>query len=83
MKIGKDWEITSDDMNVTLLKRTTVRATPKRPKHDSWRVAGYYGSIKNALRALVDNEVNSTALIDLETILAKQDELYKLIESQK
>ena len=83
MKIGKNWEIKSDSMNVTLLKKVTIRATPKKPKHDIWKIEGYYSTIKGALTGLVDAEVRSTALKDLETISKKQDELYKLIEGLK
>jgi len=83
MKLGKDWEITSDPLNVTLSKRSRVKATDKKPAHDSWAVKGYYSSIENALKGLVGFGLKETELKDLSTIQAKIDELNKLIENKK
>jgi len=80
MKIGKDWMIESDSLNVTLSKRIIVKATSDKPKHERWAVKGYYSNIKYALEALVDFEVAETGLTDLKAVSKKQDELYKLIK---
>ena len=83
MKIGKNWEIKSDPMNVTLLKRHRVKATATKPAHDSWKIEGYYSTIKGALVGLVNQEVQETGLEDFKTVVAKIDELHKLIEEEK
>ena len=80
MKIGKNWKIESDSMNITLFKRHTVKATPTKPAHNSWSAEGYYSKIQHALKGLVDFEVKETELKDLKTVVEKQDELYKLIK---
>ena len=81
MLIGKDWKIESDKLNVTLSQRHTVEEKGDKPKHDVWVVEGYFSSLKEALRALVNVSVRETELKDLKTITKKQDELYKLIEN--
>jgi len=73
MLIDKNWKIESDNLNVTLYR---LRKSRKR-----WEAVGFYSSIQNALRALVDLEVASTRLIDLQTISDKQDELYNQIKN--
>ena len=83
MKLGKDWEITSDPLNVTLSRRSRVNATDKKPAHDIWAVKGYYSSIENALKGLVNFRVKETELTDMRTIQAAIDELRKLIEKRK
>ena len=80
MLIGKNWKIESDAMNITLLRRHTVRAKPNKPAHDTWKVEGFYGTIKGALTGLVNQGVRDTELTDLKTIVRKQDELYKIID---
>ena len=82
MLIGKRWKIESDELNIILSRRHTVRATPATPAHDIWKVNGYYATIKNALIGLVDQGIRDSELTDLKTISLKQDELYKLIDSK-
>ncbi len=83
MKIGKDWEIKSDSLNVILSKRGWVKKTDDKPGHYTWKNVGYFSSVKYALGFLVDVEISSTELTDLKTIVKKQDELYKLIGGLK
>lgn len=81
MKIGKNWEIKADDNNVTLLRRHRVKATDKKPAHDTWAVKGFYSSISNALKALVDFKLAESELKDLKSIIQKQEEIYTMIEA--
>jgi len=83
MKIGKNWLIESDSLNVTLKQRIRVKATDKAPAHYSWRVMGYYSTVQSALRALVDAGIADTELKDIKTVTGKIDKLYKLIEGIK
>ena len=85
MQIGKDWKIESDELNVTLFKRHPAGGksfkTGKVSTQDTWAVHTYYSNVGNALKALVDQEIRNTELKDLETVLAKIEELHTLIES--
>ncbi len=83
MLIGKRWKIESDELNITIFKKHTVRAKPDKPAHDIWKVSGYYSTIKNALIGLVDQGLRDSDLADLKTISKKQDELYQLIKELK
>jgi len=58
--IGKYWRIESDSSNVML---------QKRQKDDSWNTEGYYSSVANALKALVDKNVKATELKDVNTVV--------------
>ena len=80
MNIGKNWKIEADSLNIILLQKTgRVKATDKKPAHDRWEKS-YYSGVENALKALVDKGVRDTQLIDLETVVKKQNELYALID---
>jgi hypothetical protein len=57
----------SDELNITLLRRSTNKKTGG----DVWSVKGYYATLGGAIGALVDNEIKSTELIDLQTIYKK------------
>lgn len=81
MLIGKKWKIEADSLNIILYKRYTVKATDKKPKHDYWKVEGYFSRVENALAYLVDLEVAETELKDLRTVIEKLNQLYELIES--
>lgn len=43
----------------------------------------FFGTLQHALNFLVDAGVRETKLADLKTIIAKQDELYRLIVETK
>ena len=79
MIINKDYKLESDHMNITLLeqakginKKTGLPATGYKP-------IGYFATLENALKFLVDHEIRGGGLKDLKTIVAKQQELYGLI----
>ena len=76
MLIGKKYKIESDPMNVILFKK----AKSKKPGTVTWATVGFYATVPNALKALVNLGVKETELTDLMTICAKLDELHKLIE---
>ena len=80
MEIGKNWRIESDEMNITLLHRVHVPATQKMEAHYNWVTKGYYATMAGALKDLVDWEVAKTGLKDVETVVAKQEKLYRLID---
>ncbi|KKN21717.1 hypothetical protein LCGC14_0922570 [marine sediment metagenome] len=79
MLIGNRYKIESDGLNVTLLKKRIARIGDHKGE-EYWTAEGYYGTVANALKALVDMGVKETQLKDFKTIVKKQGELYKLIE---
>ena len=76
MNIGKKWKIESDELNVTLYECHKSRRTG----HEYWRPHSYYSSVTNALKGLVNININRSGLRDLETVSQKIEELYRLIE---
>ena len=78
MLIGKKYKIEADAMSVTLFKKGESKAGKV-----TWPTLGYFATVQNALEHLVDLEVSETELKDLTTVVKKQDELYKLIDSLK
>jgi len=79
MEIGKHWKVESDKCNIILYKR----GKNKKTGADTWKVEGYYYSIKEALHALIEMEIKETELKDLQTVLTKITELHNLIETMK
>lgn len=74
MLIGKKWKIESDELNVTLYQKQSKEA--KR----EWRAIGFYSTVANALKDLVNYDVRATGLKDLQTVVNKIDELKALID---
>lgn len=75
MLIGDNWKIEADSLNITLYKKTNSKKSDKI----AWGTQGFYSSIPNALKALIDQGVRDTQLKDLAAISARIDELYELI----
>ncbi len=73
MNIGSKYKIESDALNITLYGKHTKRGELR------WEVIGYFGTVQNALRHLVDLGVRESHLTDLKAICEKQEELYALI----
>jgi len=78
MEIGNRYKIESDSLNVILYKKRT-----KKDKSVYWSVICYHSNFKEALKSLVDMEVKETELKDFQKVVAKQEELYKLIAGIK
>lgn len=77
MLIGKDYKIESDNLSVTIYKRMVSKKSGK----EYWSPISYFSSIKNALHEFVNMGIRETELSDLKTVVQKQEELYKLIDS--
>jgi hypothetical protein len=71
MKIGTNWKIESDELNVILFKR----------QRHTWRAEAYFSTVRNALHYLINTEINRTELKDLKTVNDKVGELHQLIEN--
>jgi hypothetical protein len=74
MTIGQNWRIGSDSLNVILYRRSVTKFGKV-----TWREHGYFGTVANALIELVNQGVRDTELVDLQTVVKKQDELYQMI----
>ena len=81
LMIGKDWRLVqSDEYNLLLTHRiNTTRGNAKNKER--WGIAGYYGTLKEALHALVKHEVRESDLSTLKSIVAKIDELHNYIDN--
>lgn len=80
MKIGNDWEITSDPMNVVLKQRRMTEPKDDRPSVEYWKVEGYFPDVQAALRAMVKKEILGTGMTDMQTVCDKIDELHEAIK---
>ena len=80
MLIGKDWKIESDPLNVTLYKKVISKKIGTKGKV-SWRVEGYFATIKSALDCLVELEVKETEMKEFRAVSKKLDELHVLISN--
>ena len=78
MLIGKSHKIESDSLNVTVLEKKKTKAGKIY-----WKAIAYFSAPKEALKFLVDLKVKETGLVDLKTVVKKQDELYELIGQLK
>ncbi len=88
MLIGDMYKLESDEMNVTLFQKKLITGTGRgrRPTKKAigevyWIPTNYFSTPKSALEFIVNNEICKTGLRDLETVVKKEDELYKLIAS--
>ncbi len=53
---------------------------PEEKANKGWRIEGYFGSLKNLVKFLVELEVKRTDMVSLEVLVNKIDELYALID---
>lgn len=73
MRINENYNIESDNLNVTVFFRATGKKT--------WMPIGYFSNPRNALNFLVNNEIMGNGMKDLETVCQKIDALTRLVNS--
>ena len=78
MLVGKDFKVEADDLNVTVSRRSVARKG-KNAGQERWANEGYFGTLENALKYLVDRGVKEAGLTDLKTVIKKQNELKDMI----
>ena len=78
MLVGKDFRVETDELNVTVSRRSVARKGAKAGE-ELWINEGYFGTLENALKYLVDRGVKETGLTDLKTVIKKQHELKDLV----
>lgn len=82
MLIGTEWKIEADSLNVVLYRKTKrVKKDAKEP-YEVWKTVGYFASVANALHALVELKIKESELKDLNTVVAKINEVHTLIDLQ-
>ncbi len=79
MTINEKYKIESDEMNVTLYEKY-ISKEGKNEGKPQWKPVSYHGNLEMALKSLVDKEINGTGLKDIETVVAKIQELKSFIE---
>jgi len=75
MLINDKWKIESDELNVTLYQKFTRKGNTG----EYWKPHRYYSSISEALKGIVDIEINRTGLKDLEAVNKKINEVHDWI----
>ena len=78
MLIGKQYKIEADSLNIILYRKK--KRLSKEGK-EGWERMGYFATVPNALRGLVNQEVRDTDLKDMKTIVNKLNELEGLIKT--
>ena len=81
MNIDTNWKIESDALNVILLKKVKRTRKADKTEYEAWEIAGHYATPAGALKGLAEMKLKETGLSDLRKIVAKQEEIYKLIDS--
>ena len=79
MLIGKDWKIESDALNVTLSRKRT-RKSKDGNSFEEWEVEGYYSSVPNALKGMVNQGIRETGLRDMRVIVTEIEKLNQKID---
>ena len=72
IQINKKWKIGSDELNVTLCRRT--EPTDKNPD-GVWRVVGYYGKIEHAVQRLIDQHICESKAKSFEKLISDIKEI--------
>lgn len=81
MKINDEYQITSDDMCVILMKRYQKKQKEGELVQYDFKPCGYYRDVKQALKDFVRKEIFTTELKELNVINDKIDELHELINN--
>lgn len=82
MLIGKEWKIESSAENVTLSRKSMRKEKKTGEIKEKWTADGYFRTVQQALKELVNQEVRDTKLVDLKTVVDKIDELHKMIDEK-
>lgn len=80
MHIGELYKIESDALNV-ILKQKYIPEKGDQKGQIIWRPVGFYSNTKQALKGLVEREINGTGFKDFRTVVMKIEELKRFIES--
>ena len=77
------YAIESDELNVTVYELSIVKDKDSKNFGEKTRKAiGYFSTMKQAYKFIVDRKVKITGLTDLNTVMEKMDEIFKYIEER-
>ena len=79
MKIGKNWKIEADSLNVVILKKFKGKREKTGEPYEGWKAQGYFANPKEALHWFIDHKIRETGLEDLETIIKRIDRLHNIL----
>lgn len=80
MKIGKDWLLRNDSLNIILAKRKQRIRKGTNEKYEDWEDVGYFATVPNALKYLVAQHIRDADLKGLKTISEQISEVEQMIE---
>ncbi len=80
MLIGKSWKVESDSSNVILYQKSVMTKKDTGERYDHWGVHGYFATVKNALREMINQSIRDTDLVDMKTLVAKIEELHQAVD---
>ena len=78
MDISEKYKIESIPDNVVLYEKRF-----NKKNEVVWKPIAFTGNVSAALRDMVDKEIIGTGMKDFKTVVAKQEELYKLFSILK
>lgn len=82
MKINDDWQLVSEELNVTLQRRKVYEKGSKIGQ-EYWSNIAYCHTPQDALKYLIKREIMGDGMEDLKTICDKIDHLYADIDRLK
>ncbi len=80
MKIGNKWKIESDSLNIILYRKKKRVKKDTKEVYEDWETMGYFSTIPNALREMINQRIRDTELKDVKTIIAEIDKLETLLQ---
>jgi len=83
MKLGKDWKIESDEANVTVFKRHSVKDRETGKNKFVWKAEAYLSNVNNAVRWFINHKINETGLKDLKHVQSEIERLEGILNEAK
>lgn len=81
MDINRKYRITSNQYNIILQEKQRMLDKETNEKKIVYKNVGYFSNLHSCLKHMINKEIKSTKMEDLQTIVHKIDELYELIKS--
>lgn len=81
IRLNKDYAIDFDPMNIVLYKITILGEKSKDKGKEAFKALGYFGSMEHLVNKLLDYEISSSNLNELNEILNRIDDFKKEILS--
>ena len=79
MKIGNNWKVEAEPMNIVLYKKRKGHRKDTGKPFVDWITAGYFATMKGVLTELVNLSVKGSELKDLKDIVDRIDTIHETI----